>query len=107
MSFTASSMAGVSRVWSQSITVFRLGVSLVFVVTPLTDVVPTAARSTTSMISSGSRPKPSIPSIGINSKISRARDFNWAFEMNSSRSVRTFLSKGRFITSISGQRVNQ
>src|SRR5699024_1888935 len=51
--------------------------------------------------------EPSIPSIGISSSISRARDFNWPFERNSSGSVRTSLSKGRFITRTSGQRVNQ
>jgi hypothetical protein len=89
------------------ITVSRFGVFSVFVVTPLTDVVSTAARSTTSMISSESRPEPSIPSIGISSNTSRARDLNWAFEMNSSGSVRTSLSFGRFTSHKSGQRMNQ
>ena len=37
----------------------------------------------------------------------RLMDFNWPFERDSSGFVRTSLSKGRFITRTSGQRVNQ
>ncbi len=51
--------------------------------------------------------EPSIPPIGISLCTSKARDFNWPFEMNSSGSVRIRLSLGSFITQKSGQRLNQ